>query len=59
MGLFGKSQTEKILDARKAYDRGDATAADVIAVVRESTGNEINAAMDEYGEGTESWSKIR
>jgi hypothetical protein len=56
---FRESQVDRILEARQAYDRGDVTSDDLLAVVKKSTGHEINAAMDDYGEGAESWSRIR
>jgi hypothetical protein len=56
---FRESQVGKILETRRKYDRGEATAADLLKVVKQSTGHEINAAMDDYGEGTESWSRIK
>ena len=59
MGLLGKSPVEKILDARRAYDRGEASADDLIAVVRDSRATDINEAMDAYGDGTESRSRIK
>lgn len=56
---FSEEQVGKILDARRAHDRGEAAGDDLLAVVRESTGHEINAAMDDYGDGTYSWARIR
>jgi hypothetical protein len=55
---FREEQVSKILAVRERFDRGDVTDASLIAVVRESSGQEINAAMDDYGQGTEAWSRI-
>jgi hypothetical protein len=54
-----EDQVKKILAMRRKYDRGEASAADLLKVVKQSTGHEINAAMDDYGQGTRSWSQIK
>jgi hypothetical protein len=54
MGLFRDSQVDKLLDAREARDNGKISDADLLRVVKSSTGNELDAAMTEYG-GYDAW----
>lgn len=54
-----KSQVGKLLAAKQAHDNGTGTASDLLAIVRDSTGYEINAAMDESGQSRSAWARIR
>jgi len=54
MGLFRSSQVDKLLDAREAYDKGHISERDLIKVVKQSTGQELDEAMQEYG-GYQKW----
>lgn len=51
-------KVDQLLAAKKACDRGEAGAGERLQeLVRDSTGHEINEAMDRSGQGTESWCK--
>jgi hypothetical protein len=54
-----ESQVEKLLAAKMAYDDGTGTSAELLSLVSDSTGYEINEAMDRDGGDTESWAQIK
>jgi hypothetical protein len=55
---FRESQAAALVAAKRAHDQGQLTDDELLDLTRESTGHEINAAMDDYGQGTEPWSRV-
>lgn len=56
-----EDRVQELLAAKAECDAAGGTDADgkLLGLVRDSTGYEINEAMDRSGQGTESWSRIK
>ena len=55
-----ESRVTRMLAAKKAADAGKPGAAgDLVALVRGSTGREVNEAMDRSGQSAGSWAGVR